>query len=55
MALRAVLIMTVQLNGFFKVVYIINGNLLAPSCGYAENVCYFDLHHATTAHHVSFL
>ena len=35
---RAMLITTVPLNGFFKVVYIINGSLLAPSCGYAENV-----------------
>ena len=39
-ALHAVCITTVQLNGFFEVVYIINGNLLAPSCGYAENVRY---------------
>jgi hypothetical protein len=38
--LRAMLITTVQLNGFFKIVYIINGNPLAPSCGYAENVRY---------------
>jgi hypothetical protein len=38
--LHAKLITTVQLNGFFKIVDIINGNLLAPSCGYAENVRY---------------
>ena len=54
MTLRAMLIMTVQPNGFFKVVYTINGSLLAPFYGYVENVCYSDLHHATT-HHVSFL
>jgi hypothetical protein len=29
-----------QHNGFSKEVYTINGNLLAPSCGYTENVCY---------------
>jgi hypothetical protein len=37
---HAMLITTVQLNGFFRAVYTINGNLLAPSCGYAENVRY---------------
>jgi uncharacterized protein YoxC len=31
---------TAQLNGFSKEVYLISGNLLAPSCGYTENVCY---------------
>ena len=36
--LHAMLITTVQLNGFLKVVDIINGILLAPSCGYTENV-----------------
>jgi hypothetical protein len=33
-------ITTAQLNGFSKEVYSIGGNLLAPSCGYTENVCY---------------
>jgi hypothetical protein len=33
-------ITTAQLNGFSKEVYLISGNLLAPSCGYTENVCY---------------
>jgi archaellum component FlaC len=37
---HAMLITTAQLNGFFKGVYSINGNLLAPSCGYTENVRY---------------
>jgi hypothetical protein len=32
--------MTVQLNGLFKAPYSINGSLLAPSCGYVENVRY---------------
>ncbi len=31
-------ITTAQLNGFSKEVYSIGGNLLAPSCGYTENV-----------------
>jgi hypothetical protein len=29
-----------QRNGFSKEVYIVNGNRLAPSCGYTENVRY---------------
>jgi len=29
-----------QLNGFSKELYSITGNLLAPSCGYTENVRY---------------
>ena len=33
-------ITTAQLNGFSKEVYSISGNLLAPSYGYTENVCY---------------
>ena len=33
-------ITTAQLNGFSKEVYSITGNLLAPSCGYTENVRY---------------
>jgi hypothetical protein len=33
-------ITTAQLDGFSKEVYSIGGNLLAPSCGYTENVCY---------------
>jgi hypothetical protein len=32
------LIMTVQLSGFFKAVYLISGNPLTPFCGYMENV-----------------
>ena len=32
---------TAQLNGFSKEVYSISGNLLVPSCGYMENVCYY--------------
>jgi hypothetical protein len=31
-------ITTAQLNGFSKELYSIGGNLLAPSCGYTENV-----------------
>jgi uncharacterized protein YoxC len=38
--LHAKPITTAQLNGFSKAVYSISGNLLAPSCGYKENVCY---------------
>jgi hypothetical protein len=37
---HAKLITTAQLNGFSKEVYLISGNLLAPSCGYTENVCH---------------
>ena len=36
--LHAKPITTVQLNGFSKEVYSMSGNLLAPSCGYTENV-----------------
>ena len=38
--LRARLITTVQLNGFFKAVYSINGNPMTPSCGYTGSVSY---------------
>ena len=38
--LRARLITTVQLNGFFKAAYLINGNPLTPFCGYTESVSY---------------
>ena len=38
--LHAKRITTAQLNGFSKEVYSISGNLLAPSCGYMENVSY---------------
>jgi uncharacterized protein YoxC len=38
--LHAKPIIMAQLNGFSTDVYIICGNLLAPSCGYTENVCY---------------
>jgi hypothetical protein len=38
--LHAKPITTAQLNGFSKEVYSTGGNLLAPSCGYTENVCY---------------
>jgi hypothetical protein len=38
--LHVKLITMVQLSGFFKEVYSINGNLLAPACGYTENVRY---------------
>jgi seryl-tRNA synthetase len=38
--LHAKLITTAQLSGFSKEVYSISGNLLAPSCGYTENVRY---------------
>jgi hypothetical protein len=34
------LITMVRLNGSFKAVYSINGNLLTPSYGYTENVRY---------------
>jgi hypothetical protein len=37
---HAGLITTVQLNGLCKGEHSINGNLLTPSCGYVENVCY---------------
>jgi hypothetical protein len=38
----------VQLNGFFKAVYSINGNPPTPSCGYTENVrVALGLHRAT--------
>jgi hypothetical protein len=37
---HAKLITTVQLNGFFEAVYLVNGNQPAPSCGYMENVRY---------------
>ena len=33
-------ITTAQLNGFSKEVCSVGGNLLTPSCGYMENVCY---------------
>ena len=33
-------IIMAQLNGFSTDVYLISGNLLAPSYGYTENVCY---------------
>ena len=47
---------TTQLNGFSKEVYLISGSLLAPFCGYMENVCFFlDLHHVTTPDHVLLL
>ena len=39
--LHGKLIMAVQLSGSFKEVYSINGSLVAPSCGYMGNVCYF--------------
>jgi hypothetical protein len=35
---HAKLITTVQLNGFLEVVYSVNGNQPAPSCGYTESV-----------------
>ena len=38
--LHARLTTKVQLNGFFKAVYSINGNPPARSCGYTENVRY---------------
>ena len=38
--LPAKLITPVQPNGFFKAVYLINGNPPIPSCGYMENVRY---------------
>ena len=38
--LHAKPITTAQLNGFSKEVFSISGNLLAPSCGYTENVRY---------------
>jgi len=38
--LHAKPITTAQLNGFSKELYWIGGNLLAPSCGYTENVRY---------------
>jgi len=38
--LHAKPITTAQLNGFSKEVYSIDGNRLAPSCAYLENVCY---------------
>ncbi len=38
--LPARLITMVQLNGFFKGVYSMNGNPLGPSCGYMESVRY---------------
>ena len=47
-------ITTAQLDGFSKEVYSISGNPPAPSCGYMENVCYFDLHHMTTSDYLSF-
>ena len=34
------LITTVQLNGSFEEVYLVDGNQRAPSCGYTENVRY---------------
>ena len=39
--LQQKLVITIQLNGSFKAVYSINGNLLTPSYGYTENVRYF--------------
>lgn len=36
--LHAMLITTVRLNGSYKVVYSINGNLVVPSCGYMAHV-----------------
>jgi hypothetical protein len=41
--LRATPIMKVQLNGFFKGAYSISGNPPGLSCGYTENVRYFQL------------
>ena len=38
---HATLITTARPNGFFKELYSINGNLLAPYCGYTESVRYF--------------
>ena len=35
---HATLVTMVQLNGFFKELYLINGNPLGPCCGYTENV-----------------
>ena len=32
-------ITTAQLNGFLMAVFLKNGNLLVPSCGFTENVC----------------
>ena len=46
--LHAKLITTVQLNGFSKKVHSINGNPLAPSCGYTENVRYSGPHQVST-------
>jgi len=37
-------ITTAHLNGFFKEVYSLNGNRLAPSCGYTGNVRYSQLY-----------
>jgi type IV secretory pathway VirB6-like protein len=34
------LITMVQPNGFFKAIYLINGNLRVHSCGYMESVCH---------------
>ena len=34
------LITMVQHNGFFKAIYLVNGNLLVNSCGYMESVCH---------------
>ena len=34
------LITMVRPNGFFKAIYLVNGNLLVHSCGYMESVCY---------------
>ena len=34
------LITMVQPNGFFKAIYLINGNPLVHSCGYMESVCH---------------
>ena len=45
--LHAKPITTVQLNGFFKAVYIINGSQPSPSYGYTENVRLSFLHRAT--------
>ena len=43
-----------QLGGFFKVVYSINGNLMAPSCGYTESVRYSGPYRLNPLDHLSF-
>ena len=51
--LHATLITTVQLNGFFKEVYSINGNPMAPSCGYMESVRTLGPYQASAIDHLS--